>query len=97
MHTDNKPMKNDGMDGGAAIVAWFRNAGVQNVFSVSGGPINSVYRACALQGLPLIHARHEAAACFMAEAQSRVTGKAGAAVVTLGPGVTNAVTPGLVS
>ena len=33
----------------------------------------------------------------MAEAQSRVTGKAGVAVVTLGPGVTNAVTPGLVS
>ncbi|WP_165899982.1 thiamine pyrophosphate-binding protein [Borborobacter arsenicus] len=97
MHTDNKPMKNEGMDGGGAIVAWLKSAGVENVFSVSGGPINSIYRACALQGLPLIHARHEAAACFMAEAQSRVTGKAGAAVVTLGPGVTNAVTPGLVS
>lgn len=97
MHTDNKPQKNDRMDGGGAIVAWLKNAGVKNVFSVSGGPINAVYRACANQGLPLIHARHEAAACFMAEAQSRVTGKAGAAVVTLGPGVTNAVTPGLVA
>ncbi|MFC5384778.1 thiamine pyrophosphate-binding protein [Aquamicrobium segne] len=97
MHTDNKPLKNDGMDGGAAIVSWLKSAGVENVFSVSGGPINSIYRACALQGLPLIHARHESAACFMAEAQSRVTGKAGAAVVTLGPGVTNTVTPGLVS
>lgn len=84
-------------DGGAAIVAWMKAAGVQNIFSVSGGPINSVYRACAQQGLPLVHTRHEAAACFMAEAQSRVTGKAGAAVVTLGPGVTNAVTPGLVA
>ena len=97
VHTDNKPQKNDRMDGGGAIVAWLKNAGVKNVFSVSGGPINAVYRACANQGLPLIHARHEAAACFMAEAQSRVTGKAGAAVVTLGPGVTNAVTPGLVA
>ena len=38
------------MDGGAAIVAWFKTAGVENVFSVSGGPINSVYRACAIQG-----------------------------------------------
>ncbi|WP_019171699.1 thiamine pyrophosphate-binding protein [Pseudaminobacter salicylatoxidans] len=85
------------LDGGAAIVAWFKAVGVRNVFSVSGGPINAVYRACARQGLPLIHTRHEAAACFMAEAQSRVTGQAGAAVVTLGPGVTNAVTPGLVA
>ena len=85
------------MDGGASIVAWLKAAGVENVFSVSGGPINSIYRACTKQGLPLIHARHEAAACFMAESASRVTGKAGAAVVTLGPGVTNAVTPSLVA
>ncbi|MEW9805039.1 thiamine pyrophosphate-binding protein [Mesorhizobium marinum] len=85
------------MDGGAAIVAWLKSVGVTNVFSVSGGPINAIYRACTRQGLPLIHTRHEAAACFMAEAQSRVTGRAGAAVVTLGPGVTNAVTPGLVA
>lgn len=97
MLTKNQPSKIEAMDGGAAVVAWLKSAGVQNIFSVSGGPINSVYRACAKQGLPLIHARHEAAACFMAEAQSRVTGKAGAAVVTLGPGVTNAVTPALVA
>jgi acetolactate synthase-1/2/3 large subunit len=84
-------------DGGAAIVEWLKAAGVENVFSVSGGPINSIYRACAHRGLPLVHTRHEAAACFMAEAFSRVTGKAGAAVVTLGPGVTNAVTPALVA
>ena len=85
------------MDGGAAIVAWLKAAGVENIFSVSGGPINAIYRACAHQGLPLIHTRHEAAACFMAESFSRVTGKAGAVVVTLGPGVTNAVTPALVA
>ena len=85
------------LDGGAAIVAWLRSAGVKNVFSVSGGPINAIYRACAKQGLPLVHARHEAAACFMAESASRVTGRAGCAVVTLGPGVSNAVTPSLVA
>ncbi|MFX5522017.1 thiamine pyrophosphate-binding protein, partial [Acinetobacter baumannii] len=55
------------IDGGAAIIAWLKAAGVANVCSVSGGPINSIYRACAHQDLPLIHARHEAAACFMAE------------------------------
>jgi acetolactate synthase-1/2/3 large subunit len=67
------------------------------VFSVSGGPINPIYHACAKFNLPLIHTRHEAAACFMAEASSRVSGQAGAVVVTLGPGVTNTVTPALVA
>jgi len=83
--------------GGDAIVAWLKGAGVEHLFSVSGGPINSVYRACSEMGLPLVHTRHEAAACFMAEAASRVTGKAGAAIVTLGPGVTNTVTPAMVA
>lgn len=84
-------------DGGAAVVRWLKAAGVANVFSVSGGPINPIYHACSKYGLPLVHTRHEAAACFMAEAASRVTGKAGAVVVTLGPGVTNTVTPALVA
>jgi len=85
------------LDGGASVVNWLKSAGVNRVFSVSGGPINPIYRACAELDLPLIHARHEAAACFMAEANSRVTGKAGAVVVTLGPGATNTVTPALVA
>lgn len=85
------------VEGGALVVGWLKAAGVANIFSVSGGPINAVYRACAKEGLPLIHTRHEAAACFMAEAAARVTGRAGAAVVTLGPGVSNTVTPALVA
>ena len=85
------------LDGGGAVVNWLKAAGVQNIFSVSGGPINPVYRAAAGFGLTLVHARHEAAACFMAEANSRVTGKPGAVVVTLGPGATNTVTPALVA
>ncbi|MDZ5695690.1 thiamine pyrophosphate-binding protein [Chelativorans sp. M5D2P16] len=89
--------KQQNLDGGAAVVRWLKAADVDHVFSVSGGPINPVYRACAELDLPLVHARHEAAACFMAEAASRVNGKAGAVVVTLGPGATNTVTPALVS
>lgn len=85
------------MDGGTAVVSWIKEAGIAHVFSVSGGPINPVYRACAEQSLPLVHARHEAAACFMAEAASRVSRVPGAVVVTLGPGATNTVTPALVA
>jgi acetolactate synthase I/II/III large subunit len=88
---------NTRIDGGASIVQWLKSAGVRHVFSVSGGPINPVYRACAELGLPLVHARHESAACYMAEAASRVTRRAGAVVVTLGPGTTNTVTPALVA
>lgn len=90
-------MKNNTRDGGHCLVEWLKLAGVETVFSVSGGPLNPIYRACAGLDLPLIHTRHEAAACFMAEAAARVTGQPAVAAVTLGPGVTNAVTPALVS
>ena len=41
--------------------------GVRHVFSVSGGPLNSLYHAAAAHDLALVHTRHEAAAAFMAE------------------------------
>lgn len=85
------------LDGGSAIVRWFKGAGIKHVYSVSGGPINAIYRACAAEGVQLVHTRHEAAAGYMAEAAARVTGAPAALVVTLGPGVTNAITPALVS
>jgi acetolactate synthase-1/2/3 large subunit len=85
------------LDGGSAIVRWFKGAGIKHVYSVSGGPINAIYRACAAEEVQLVHTRHEAAAGYMAEAAARVTGTPAALVVTLGPGVTNAVTPALVS
>lgn len=85
------------IDGGSAIIEWFRAAGIKHVYSVSGGPINPIYRACTEQGLPLIHTRHESAAGYMTEAEGRVTGQPAALVVTLGPGVTNAVTPAMVA
>ena len=90
-------MKSNKRDGGTCLVEWLKQAGVEHVFSVSGGPLNPIYSACAALDLPLVHTRHEAAACFMAEASARVTGKAAVAAVTLGPGVTNTVTPALVS
>jgi acetolactate synthase-1/2/3 large subunit len=79
------------------VVKSLQALGVRQVFSISGGPLNSIYHACAAHGLPLHHNRHEAGACFMAEAIARLTGIPGVALVTLGPGVTNAVTPALVA
>ncbi|MCC7017378.1 MAG: thiamine pyrophosphate-binding protein [Rhodospirillales bacterium] len=84
-------------EGGDVLVQALKTLGVRGIFSVSGGPLNSIYRACAAHDLPLRHTRHEAAACFMADAMARTTGVPGVAAVTLGPGVTNAVTPALVA
>jgi acetolactate synthase-1/2/3 large subunit len=84
-------------EGGDLVVESLKNLGVGQVFSVSGGVINSIYRAAAAHDLPLIHTRHEAAAGFMADAVSRQTGVPGVAAVTVGPGVTNTVTPAFVA
>lgn len=84
-------------EGGNLVVQSLQALGVKQIFSVSGGPLNSIYNACAAHQLPLYHTRHEAGACFMADAISRLTGVPGVAAVTLGPGVTNTVTPALVA
>ncbi|MHB8330831.1 MAG: thiamine pyrophosphate-binding protein [Candidatus Dormibacteria bacterium] len=83
----------DGVTGGQLLVDALDQLGVERLFSVSGGCINPIYLACAQGELVLHHVRHESAAGFMAEATYRATGRAGVAVVTLGPGVTNTVTP----
>jgi len=84
-------------EGGDLLVESLQNLGVERIFSVSGGPLNSIYRAATDRQLQIVHARHEAAACYMAEATSRISGVPGVAVVTLGPGVTNSITPALIA
>ncbi len=84
-------------EGGDLLVESLKNLGVGQIFSVSGGVINSIYRAAAAHGLALVHNRHEAGAAFMAEATARQTGVPGVVAVTLGPGVTNTVTPAFVA
>ncbi len=84
-------------EGGDLLVESLQNLGVERIFSVSGGPLNSIFRAATDRQLQIVHARHEAAACYMAEATSRISGMPGVAVVTLGPGVTNSITPTLMA
>lgn len=81
------------LEGGDALVASLSRHGVKSLFSVSGGPINSVYHATTRSDVRLVHTRHEAAAGFMADSVYRATGVPGVLLTTLGPAVTNAVTP----
>src|SRR5690606_36293605 len=68
-----------------------RQAGVTQIFSLSGNHIMPVYDAIIDEDLPLLHTRHEGTAVHMADAWARLTGQVGVALVTGGPGHANAV------
>ena len=66
---------------------------VTTVFGYPGGAIMNVYDEIYKQsGFEHILTRHEQAAIHAAEGYSKVTGKVGVAMITSGPGFTNAVT-----
>jgi len=79
---------------GAEIVVRCRAAeGVEHVFGYPGGAVLDIYDAIYKQDkFKHILVRHEQAAVHAADAYSRSTGKVGVALVTSGPGATNAVT-----
>jgi acetolactate synthase-1/2/3 large subunit len=77
---------------GADIVARsLERLGCRHVFTLSGNHIMSIFDAALETKLDLVHVRHEAAAVHMADAWGRLTGQAGVAMVTGGPGHANAV------
>jgi acetolactate synthase I/II/III large subunit len=77
---------------GADIVARsLAQLGCRRVFTLSGNHIMSIFDAALETNLDLVHVRHEAAAVHMADAWGRLTGEAGIALATGGPGHANAV------
>lgn len=80
------------MTGGALLARTLQAAGVTEVFSLHGGHLDAFLIACRDHGLRLTDTRHEASAGHAAEAYARATGQIGVAVVTAGPGFTNAYT-----
>lgn len=80
--------KNRGAD---ALARAMGTAGVARIFTLSGNHIMPVFDAALDAGIALVHVRHEAAAMHMADAWARLTGEAGIAMVTGGPGHGNAV------
>jgi acetolactate synthase I/II/III large subunit len=80
------------VNGGELMVRTLAEAGVREIFALSGGHLNPIFRACRDHGIRLIDTRHEEAAAHMADGYARATGRPGVALVTAGPGVTNAIT-----
>ncbi|MFD1561171.1 acetolactate synthase AlsS [Paraburkholderia silviterrae] len=70
--------------------------GVQQVFGIPGAKVDRVFDSLVDSSIETVVVRHEANAAFMAAAVGRLTGKAGVALVTSGPGVSN-LTTGLVT
>ncbi len=77
--------------GADIVVRALRRLGCRRVFTLSGNHIMSIFDAALDADLDLVHVRHEAAAVHMADAHGRLTGEAGIALVTGGPGHANAV------
>ncbi|WP_205049084.1 thiamine pyrophosphate-binding protein [Paracoccus sp. SY] len=77
----------------AAMVARMLKArGVQRVFALCGGHIMPMWMALDAEGIEIVDVRDERGAVMMAHASAAVTGTLGVAMVTAGPGVTNAMT-----
>jgi len=81
------------MNGARMVCEALIAEGVKTVFGYPGGAIMNVYDEIYKQdGFEHILTRHEQAAVHAADGYARATGEVGVAMVTSGPGFTNAVT-----
>jgi acetolactate synthase-1/2/3 large subunit len=80
------------MHGGRVVAQALRREGVSYVFTLCGGHVMSIYDGCLDEGIGVIDVRHEQSAAHAADGWARVTGQPGVAIVTAGPGLTDAVT-----
>jgi acetolactate synthase-1/2/3 large subunit len=79
--------------GGKILARALKNAGVECIFTLSGGHIMPLYDGCIDEGIKIVDVRHEQAAVHAADAWARCNpGKIGVAAITAGPGVTDGVT-----
>lgn len=77
----------------AAVIARFlRQRGVKRVYALCGGHIMPIWMRLDAEGIQIVDVRDERAAVYMAHAEAQLNGGFGVALVTAGPGVTNAMT-----
>lgn len=76
----------------AAIARFVAQQRVSRVYTLPGSHVKPICSELARLGIRIVSTRHECAAVHMAHAEADLTGRIGVAVVTAGPGLTNAVT-----
>jgi acetolactate synthase I/II/III large subunit len=80
------------INGGEMLVRALERENVHEIFALHGGHLDAIFKACREHDFRVIDTRHEQAAAHMADGWARTTGRPGVAMVTAGPGVTDAVT-----
>jgi acetolactate synthase-1/2/3 large subunit len=78
--------------GAELVVRALEAQGVTHVFGVPGAKIDAVFDALVDSKIKTVVCRHEQNAAFIAGGIGRMTGKAGVAIATSGPGVSNLTT-----
>jgi acetolactate synthase-1/2/3 large subunit len=78
--------------GGELVARTLAAQGVSTLYTLCGGHVMTIYDGCLNNAISIIDFRHEQAAAHAADAHARLTHNVGVAVVTAGPGVTDAVT-----
>ncbi|WP_078897898.1 thiamine pyrophosphate-binding protein [Streptomyces rimosus] len=80
------------ISGGHLVAQALKAEGVDVIYTLCGGHIIDIYDGCVDEGIDVVDVRHEQVAAHAADAHARITGRPGCAVVTAGPGTTDAVT-----
>lgn len=79
-------------DGGELLARTLADAGVERIFALHGGHLETFWQACLRHRIELTDFRHEASAGHAADAYARTTGRLGVCAITSGPGFTNVIT-----
>jgi acetolactate synthase I/II/III large subunit len=79
-------------NGAQLVVRALEAQSVTHVFGIPGAKIDAVFNALVGSKIQTVVCRHEQNAAFIAGGIGRMTGKAGVAIATSGPGVSNLVT-----
>lgn len=82
------------LTGAEIFLESLKREGVKTIFGLPGGVVLKIFDVLyQQQEIQVILCRHEQGAGHMAEGYAKATGKAGVALVTSGPGLTNIITP----
>jgi acetolactate synthase I/II/III large subunit len=88
----HKPLSKTQQTGAELVVRTLEMQGVTHVFGVPGAKIDAVFNALVDSTIKTVVCRHEQNAAFIAGGIGRMTGKAGVAIATSGPGVSTLTT-----
>src|SRR5271168_2957773 len=78
--------------GAQIVVESLERRGVTHVFGIPGAKIDKVFDTLKSSSIETVVCRHEQNAAFIAGGIGRLTGRAGVAIATSGPGVSNLTT-----